>query len=93
MGYDDVKAELESLRAEVAALAAARKQASDVNLSIGEEPTAEIAVVPVADADREGLMGHVEQLVELLEHEVKESPIIAGVAVFALGVLVGRLSR
>lgn len=92
MAYEDIKAELESLRAEVAALAAARKQASEA-AAIREEPAAEMAEVPVADAGHEGFMGHVEELIELLEHEVKESPVIAGVAVFALGVLVGRLSR
>ncbi|MEM8606211.1 MAG: hypothetical protein AAGF92_03860 [Myxococcota bacterium] len=92
MAYEDIKAELESLRAEVAALAAARKQAAEA-VAIHEEPAPELAKVPVADTGHEGFKGHVEDLIELLEHEVKESPVIAGVAVFALGVLVGRLSR
>ncbi|MEM7138385.1 MAG: hypothetical protein AAF500_17530 [Myxococcota bacterium] len=91
MAKEDIQAELAALRAQVAALVAARAPADTAAATeTSEAPTTTVAI---ANASHEGVMGHVEELVELLEHEVKESPVIAGVAVFALGVLVGRLLR
>lgn len=91
MANEDIKAELLALREEVAALVASRKPVAAEKPVLGssESPVR----VTVADTGHEGLVGHVGELVELLEHEVKESPVAAGVAVFALGVLVGRFLR
>ncbi|MEM7437642.1 MAG: hypothetical protein AAF436_20990 [Myxococcota bacterium] len=91
MAKEDIQAELAALRAQVASLVASRARTdSAADTDTSEAPTTTVAI---ADASHEGVMGHIEELVELLEHEVKESPVVAGVAVFALGVLVGRLLR
>jgi hypothetical protein len=89
MRNEEIKAELAALRAEVVALAEAREQ--------GPEPVAEpdsSAVEDVAsETEDEGLMGQVHELVELLENELRETPMVSGLVIFSLGILVGRFLR
>ena len=89
MRNEEIKAELAALRAEVVALAEAREQ--------GPEPVAEpdsSAVEDVAsETEDEGLMGQVQELVELLENELRETPMVSGLVIFSLGILVGRFLR
>lgn len=91
MADDDIKVQLTALRAEVAALAAARKQAAP------KQPEEKLG--PAAQADtkhappHEGFMGDVQELIEVLEKEMRETPMVTGLAVFSLGVLFGRFLR
>ncbi len=97
MRNEEIKAELESLRAEVRALAEARADAAQDR---AQEPRSDPASLSVEDgrsddepALHDGIRQQIDEVVELLEHEMKESPVVAGVAIFALGILVGRLLR
>ena len=49
--------------------------------------------VKAATADDAELSGQFDQLIEQLEHEIKDLPAITTLAVFSLGVLFGRLLR
>lgn len=104
MTGDDMHKELEQLRAEVAALSAARasKQAEEAQSeSAPVEPQASAAgdVNEIIEQAREAvaddaeLKGEFDQLFEHLEKEIKDLPAITTLAVFSLGVLFGRLLR
>lgn len=104
MTGDDMHKELEQLRAEVAALSAARasKQAAEAQ---SEKSPVELPASNADDADgiieqaREAvaddaeLKGQFDQLFEHLEQEIKDLPAVTTLAVFSLGVLFGRLLR
>jgi len=104
MADENMHKELEQLRAEVAALSAARasKKADeaetqsdpkDHQLSESEEITGIIEHAQAAvEADSE-LKGQFDQLFEQLEQDIKDLPAITTLAVFSLGVLFGRLLR
>jgi hypothetical protein len=99
MRNEEIKSELSALRAEVVALAAAREKAAQpapppeaATLSTATGTTAVGAQAP-PDAEHEGFMGHVQELVELLENELRETPVISGLAIFSIGILVGRYLR
>jgi hypothetical protein len=104
MTAKDMHKELEQLRAEVAALSAARasKQAAEAQSDAAPvEPqtpeTDEISgIIEHAQAevaDDAELKGQFDQLFEQLEQEIKDLPAITTLAVFSLGVLFGRLLR
>jgi hypothetical protein len=104
MTGDDMHQELEQLRAEVAALSAARasKQAAEAQPEISPiEPQASDTgdVNEIIEQAREAvegdaeLKGQFDQLFEHLEQEIKDLPAITTLAVFSLGVLFGRLLR
>jgi hypothetical protein len=38
-------------------------------------------------------MGEVQELIELLEKELRETPMVSGLVIFSLGILVGRFLR
>lgn len=101
---DDMQKELEQLRAEVAALSAARasKNANDDQpdnpadehqLAEADEVNGIIENAKAAVADDPALKGQFDQLFEHLEQEIKDLPAITTLAVFSLGVLFGRLLR
>jgi hypothetical protein len=46
-----------------------------------------------AASEHEGFMGHVQELVELLEEELKATPVVSGLVIFSVGILVGRFLR
>ena len=94
MRNEEIKSELSALRAEVVALAAARERA------VAPDPPREGAALSTStgaeapsDSEHEGFMGQVQELVELLEHELSETPVVSGLAIFSLGILVGRFLR
>ena len=92
MRNEEIKAELSALRAEVLALAEARKQSESRPAS---EPSAvaELEVATEISPEHEGFMGQVKELVELLEEELKETPVVSGLVIFSVGILVGRFLR
>jgi hypothetical protein len=92
MRNEEIKAELTALRGEVLALAEARKQAES-------QATPEAQAIEKAEEEseateeHEGFMGQVKELVELLEEELKETPVVSGLVIFSVGILVGRFLR
>ena len=92
MRNEEIKAELSALRAEVLALAEARKQLeSDAAASLPTDQQTEAQLETTAD--HEGVMGQLKELVELLEEELKETPVVSGLVIFSVGILVGRFLR
>lgn len=89
MSTSDVQRELEQLRKEVAALAVARKQKkSPATRGDDDSPT---------DAEHgeteHAVKGQIEELIKLVQDEIRDMPAVTTLAVFALGILVGRLLR
>ena len=81
----DLQRQLADLKQEVAALSAARAAAA-------AEPEPPVDPVGLTDAD-DSPFEQVEELVQLLEKELRDNPVVSGLAIFAAGVLVGRLLR
>jgi len=92
MRNEEIKGELEALRADVLALAEARKQ-PEPQAAIQQEADGKPEVDSEAAAEHEGFMGHVQELVELLEEELKATPVVSGLVIFSVGILVGRFLR
>jgi hypothetical protein len=92
MRNEEIKAELSALRAEVLALAEARKQSELRAVSQPEAPGA-FEEHDDVEAEHDGFMGQVKELVELLEEELKETPVVSGLVIFSVGILVGRFLR
>lgn len=92
MRNEEIKAELSALRAEVVALAEARKL-SESTEATQQQPTAESDDDTEVIAEQDGFMGQVKELVELLEEELKETPVVSGLVIFSVGILVGRFLR
>ena len=107
MSKDDTASELEKLRAELAALKeeqrqpaapAPAQQAPDPEMSTqassghgGSSTTAQAA--DGEEGEEEDAKSQLEELAELLEHEIRDLPTITCLAVFSLGILMGRLMR
>lgn len=89
MRNEEIKAELAALRAEVVALAEAREQGSEP----ATEPDSSAVEDGSSETEDEGLMGQVHELVELLENELRETPMVSGLVIFSIGILVGRFLR
>ena len=92
MRNEEIKAELAALRAEVLALAEARKQ-SESRAAPQAQAIEQTEVEAEVAAEHEGFMGQVRELVELLEDELKETPVVSGLVIFSVGILVGRFLR
>ena len=92
MRNEEIKAELSALRAEVVALAAARKEA-DSQATPRAQAVERAEAEAAASEEHEGFMGQVKELVELLEEELKETPVVSGLVIFSVGILVGRFLR
>jgi hypothetical protein len=92
MRNEEIKAELSALRAEVLALAEARKQAEAEVGSPSAEASQGGSAIDVA-TEHDGVMGQIKELVELLEEELKETPVVSGLVIFSVGILVGRFLR
>ena len=94
MRNEEIQAELAALRAEVVALAAAREQAAEPE---PETPVEASALVAEDDGDSggegEGFKGEVQELIGLVEKELRETPIVSGLVIFSMGILVGRFLR
>ena len=76
----DLKAELDALKERVQALAQA--QATDAGEGEDEDAGASVGA---------NLTQQMDDLVELLKQEIDDIPVMTGVAIFSLGVLMGRL--
>ncbi len=100
MAGDDTARELEKLRADVAALQDARREdhqkaqessaTGTTSAPAGDAPqsqAAEAAALP------EEQRTQLEELGELLHQEIRGLPTITALAVFSLGILMGRLMR
>lgn len=87
----DIKDELEALRAEVAALSAAKE--AQQKAAEQERAEAEAASGEQAPGGEEGgeLLSRFQELVEAFGEDLKDSKPSTLLVVFALGVLVGRL--
>ena len=106
MSQDDTVSELEKLRAELAALKKEQRQpaasppaqeapAPEVSTEASSEPGASSASAQAADAEKgeEDVKSQLDELAALLEHEIRDLPTITCLAVFSLGILMGRLMR
>lgn len=92
MRNEEIKSELAALRAEVVALAAAREEAAPPQEDPGSIESSD-EEADISEVEDEGVMGQIQELIELLEHELKETPVVSGLAIFAVGILVGRFLR
>jgi hypothetical protein len=103
MSNDDTASELQKLRAEMAALKEAQQEPAagsppgpSEKVSIPEKPIVEAAAPAPADeaeAGEEEVKSQLDELAALLEHEIRDLPTITCLAVFSLGILMGRLLR
>jgi hypothetical protein len=99
MSKDDVERDLAQLRAEVAALSAARKESAattppvaDATASTETDTAPETGAADGAQA-AEPEHPQLNELLELLEAEVKDLPKVTCLIVFTLGILMGRFLR
>ncbi len=103
MSAEDMAKELERLRADVAALQAARRESEAAAVSPAprassaeatEEPPEEPADAESGEMElSEAVKAQLEELGDLLHEEVKNMPAVTSLAVFTLGILVGRFLR
>ncbi len=102
MADKETQKELESLRAEVAALSKARakeRKRPQEPEPAPAAPSAAATAAAVVDAagvdidDPEAVQSHMDKLLAQLEHEIRDMPTITTLGVFSLGVLFGRLLR
>ncbi len=95
MSKDETARELEKLRADVAALSDARREAAAKT----EEPQPVVAEALAADHSSSGSevpddqKTQLEELGDLLQAEIRDLPTITCLTVFSLGILMGRLMR
>ena len=88
-------AEIERLRADVAALSDARREAAATPVEpppdVAEPAKAEQIVSDLGVTDEQ--KSQLEELGDLLQAEIRDLPTITCLAVFSLGILMGRLMR
>ena len=85
---NELQAELEALKAQVHALTKAQEDCAEAIAAEGEVLEEEVAHGAVSIG---GLTVELDELVELLKEEVEDVKPLTLLAVFGLGVLVGRL--
>ncbi len=95
MTDSDTAKELEKLRADVAALSDAHREATSAPAEPPPGVAASAAVSPpAADEDLpEATKTQMEELGDLLQAEIRDLPTITCLTVFSLGILMGRLMR
>ena len=95
MSKKETERELEKLRADVAALSDARREAAAKPVEpqpVAEEsPAAAIAAGDAAVPEEQKTQ--LEELGDLLQAEIRDLPTITCLTVFSLGILMGRLMR
>jgi hypothetical protein len=89
MGNETMHQELERLRKEVVALSEARQEKRAEPPPEGEEALP----APEPAEEDQTTKSQVDELMELLQDEIRDMPTITTVAVFALGIVVGRFLR
>lgn len=93
MASDDTARELEKLRADVAALSEARREDAAKAAETPSRPES-AAVEDAIDASiTDEARSQLEELGDLLQQEIRDLPTITCLAVFSLGILMGRLMR
>ena len=95
MSNDETARELEKLRADVAVLSDARREAAGKATEPAQAAAETATVDTTADdmAVTEEQKSQLEELGELLQAEIRDLPTITCLAVFSLGILMGRLMR
>ena len=93
MTNEDTARELEKLRADVAALSDARREAAANPPDKSAESVASANLQSSEPAVSEAHRSQLEELGELLQAEIRDLPTITCLAVFSLGILMGRLMR
>ncbi len=91
MSNEEMKKELERLRAEVAALSASR--AKEAAQAQEDKTTPEESPSSQATVDAKEVKSQMDELLELLETEVRDLPTITCLLVFSLGIVMGRFMR
>lgn len=89
MSTADIQRELDQLRKEVAALAAARERKE----SSANRENDDAAMDAEDGAKEHAIKGQIEELIKLLQDEIRDMPAATTLAVFALGFLLGRYLR
>ncbi len=93
MAGDDTARELEKLRADVAALSEARREDSAKAAEPSPDPAPAPESAPAELALPAEQRSQLEELGDLLQQEIRDLPTITCLAVFSLGILMGRLMR
>lgn len=93
MSSNETSLELEKLRAEVAALRAAKEGAATEPAAESSEPGPSSAPAREKAEPEEHIKNQLEELTDLLETEIRDLPTITCLAVFTAGVLLGRFLR
>lgn len=96
MSSNDTSLELEKLRAEVAALRAAKEEAeteSEEAVKASAEPASAATAGSEEERAEEHIKSQLEELTDLLEGEIRDLPTITCLAVFTAGILLGRFLR
>ena len=93
MATDDTARELEKLRADVAALSEARREDSAKAAEPSPDPVPAADPAPAELGIPEEQRTQLEELGDLLQQEIRDLPTITCLAVFSLGILMGRLMR
>ena len=94
MSNEEMQRELERLRAEVAALSASR--AREAEKTQQDEAATAREESPGSTAEPVGaneMKSQIDELIKLLETEVRDLPTITCLLVFSLGILMGRFMR
>jgi predicted Zn-dependent protease len=89
MSTSDVQKELDQLRKEVAALSAARKQKESPTTRDDDDAPTDTEQVEKEHA----IKGQIEELIKLLQDEIRDMPAVTTLVVFALGIIMGRHLR
>lgn len=105
MSNDDIQKDLAQLRAEVAALSATRQQGPATPKDTGSPSKGSRRKASDQEGSASGTAaketphsgakgkGQLEELIDLLEEEVKDRPAITCLVIFSLGILMGRYLR
>ncbi|MFC1836100.1 hypothetical protein ACFL2Q_15505 [Thermodesulfobacteriota bacterium] len=93
MSSDDLKREIEALRTELKELQAQQPRTGDSQPSESAKTAGDQGgeSAPYGFHPLAGLQPHLEELIHSLDTELKEIPAATAVAIFALGVLLGRM--
>jgi hypothetical protein len=95
MSKDETTRELEKLRADVAALSDARREAAarpaEAQPVVEETPAATVSASEAAIPEEQKTQ--FEELGDLLQAEIRDLPTITCLTVFSLGILMGRMMR
>jgi hypothetical protein len=94
MTDNDLQSQLEALKQQVVDLSAARQEAADSTVADSARSSGDSgAVEPTKESEARQPLDQIEELVRLLEKELRDNPLASGLAIFIAGLLAGRLLR